>query len=154
VPGPPGGDTNPIPGTGPRIPPSVRRPGRRNGWEPSSSMTGSRSLAMSFRRPIRFPARRRLLLEVLEARDVPTVVLNHVTDTEIFPDRPLFIPVVPSNTPDGPVSVTATTGNTNLTAETVTGGRSVRFDVTGTDSAGVAFSGSITIRLFESEAPL
>ncbi|HEY2786030.1 MAG TPA: peptidylprolyl isomerase [Fimbriiglobus sp.] len=102
----------------------------------------------------RIPTRRRLRLEYLEAREVPSVTLNHITDTQIFSDRPLFIPVTPSNTPDGPVSVMTTTGNANLLAQTVTGGRSVRFDVTGTDANGNAFSGSITIRLFEDEAPL
>src|SRR4051812_42521158 len=83
----------------------------------------------------RRPARpRRLWVECLEGREVPSVTLNHVTDTEIFPDRPLFIPVTPSNTPGGPVTVTATTGNSKLLAETVTGGRSLKLDVTGTDA--------------------
>src|SRR6516162_5023486 len=104
--------------------------------------------------PTRNSRRARLRLVPLEGREVPTVVLNPITDSEIFSDRPLFVPVTPSNTPDGPVTVTAQSGNPNLTVQTVTSGRSVRFDVTGTDNTGTPFSGSITIRLFESEAPL
>ena len=106
------------------------------------------------RKKSRVPARRRLRLEPLESREVPTVTLSPITDTEMFSDRPLFIPVTPSNTPDGAVTVTALSGNSNLKAVTVTGGRSVLLNVTGTDVNGVAFSGSITIRLFENEAPL
>jgi cyclophilin family peptidyl-prolyl cis-trans isomerase len=108
---------------------------------------------MSFRRkPLRHKVR--LRVEPLEVRDVPTVLLNHITDTQLFSDRPLFIPVTPSNTPDGPVSVSVDTGTPNLVAQVVTGGRTLKLDVSGTDSAGVAFTGTITIRLFESEAPL
>ncbi len=106
------------------------------------------------RKKSRVPVRRRLRLEPLESREVPTVTLSPITDTEMFSDRPLFIPVTPSNTPDGPVTVTALSGNSNLKAVTVTGGRSVLLNVTGTDASGAAFSGSITIRLFENEAPL
>ena len=41
-----------------------------------------------------------------------------------------------------------------MTADVVTGGRSVRFDVSGVDSTNTPFTGSLTVRLFENSAPL
>ena len=96
----------------------------------------------------------RLRMEVLEGREVPTVNLAGIANTDQPNNKPLFIPVTATNTPNGPVTITASSDNTSVTTSVVAGGRSVKLDVAGTDAAGAAFAGSLTIRLFEDVAPL
>jgi len=93
-------------------------------------------------------------MEVLEGREVPTVNLAGIANTDQPNNKPLFIPVTVTNTPNGPVTITASSDNTSVTTSVVMGGRSVKLDVSGTDASGVAFTGSLTIRLFEDVAPL
>lgn len=111
------------------------------------------------------PARRpapRLWCEELEAREVPAVSLRTIFDpaavtlgaNQISSDKPTFLPVTVTNTPAGAVTTSVVSNTAGVTAEVVQGGRSVRFDLTGTDQNGAPFSGSITIRLFENVAPL
>ncbi|MBX9579719.1 MAG: peptidylprolyl isomerase [Gemmataceae bacterium] len=102
----------------------------------------------------------RLRCEQLETREVPAVLLRPLFDpaipdlATISNDKPTYLPVTVTNTPAGAVTTTVSSSNPNLRAEVVAGGRSIRFDVTGTDRDGVAFSGSLTVRLFEDAAPL
>ncbi len=96
----------------------------------------------------------RLRMEVLEGREVPTVSLAGIANTDQPNNKPLFIPVTATNTPNGPVTITAKSDNSSVTTEVVAGGRSVKLDVSGTDATGAAFTGSLTIRLFEDVAPL
>jgi cyclophilin family peptidyl-prolyl cis-trans isomerase len=102
----------------------------------------------------------RLACERLEEREVPAVLLRPIFDpaipdlATIANDKPTYLPVTVTNTPAGPVTTTASSNNPNLRAEVLQGGRSIRFDVTGTDEDGVPFSGGLTIRLFEDAAPL
>jgi cyclophilin family peptidyl-prolyl cis-trans isomerase len=96
----------------------------------------------------------RLRLTRLEEREVPSVTLADIPNQDIFTDRPLFIPVTVTNTPDGPVTVTTQSNTTGLTAEVLTGGRSIKLNVSGVDNTGAAFTGDLTIRLFENVAPL
>lgn len=97
---------------------------------------------------------RRLQLTQLEAREVPTVTIADIPDQSLFTDRPLFLPVTVTNTPAGPVTVTVQSGNANLQAEVVTGGRTLVLNVSGKDAQGQNFTGALTIRLFENVAPL
>lgn len=99
------------------------------------------------------PRRARLNVTELEAREVPAVTIADITDQQLFTDRPLFIPVTVTNTPSGPVTTTVSSSNSNLTAEVVSSGRSISFDVTGKDNLGANFSGTLTLRLFENVAP-
>jgi cyclophilin family peptidyl-prolyl cis-trans isomerase len=104
--------------------------------------------------PVRNLKPRNLLrLESLEAREVPAVTLGTISEPNIANDKPIYIPVNVTSTPAGAVSTTVTSDNANVTAAVVSGGQSIRFDVTGTDSGGVPFSGSITVRLFTDAAP-
>jgi cyclophilin family peptidyl-prolyl cis-trans isomerase len=89
----------------------------------------------------------------LEAREVPSVTLGTIDQPNIANDKPIYIPVNVTNTPNGSVTTTVSSDNANVTASVVTGGQSIRFDVSGTDSNGVAFTGSITVRLFTDAAP-
>jgi cyclophilin family peptidyl-prolyl cis-trans isomerase len=96
---------------------------------------------------------RHLRLEFLEGREVPSVTIATISQPTIPDNKPIFIPVNITSTPAGDVTTTVSSDNPNVAATVVTGGESVRFDVTGTDSNGVPFSGSITIRLFTDSAP-
>ena len=95
----------------------------------------------------------RLWCEPLEEREVPSVTLAAISDQQIANDKPTYLPVTVTNTPSGPVTTTVTSSTSNVAASVVQGGESVRFDVTGTDSNGVAFSGSMTVLLFTDSAP-
>ncbi len=111
-------------------------------------------LAQSTPTTRRNPGRsRRLALESLEEREVPSVSLGAISQPNIPNDKPIFIPVNVTNTPVGAVTTTVSSDNANVAASIVQGGQSVRFDVNGTDSNGFAFSGSITVRLFADAAP-
>jgi len=100
------------------------------------------------------PRRFRPAVELLEHREVPAVMLAPTADLQIPDDRPVYLPVTVTNTPSGMVSTTVTTDTPDVAAEVLTGGRSVRFDVTGRDAANQPFAGALTIRLFENVAPL
>ena len=91
--------------------------------------------------------------EHLEEREVPSVTLGTISQPQIPNDVPVFVPVTVTNVPAGAVTTTVTTDNANVQATVLTGGRSVRFDVSGVDAGGAPFSGSVTIRLFEDVAP-
>lgn len=95
----------------------------------------------------------RLAVELLEHREVPSVTLADIADQQISNARPTFIPVSVINTPNGAVTTTVTSNNSSVTAQVVTGGRSVQFDISGGTGAS-AFTGTLTIRLFEDVAPL
>ena len=102
---------------------------------------------------VRRTSRARLGLETLEGREVPSVTLRTPPDTELPNNVPLFLPVTTTSTPAGNLQISATSSNAAVTADVVTGGRTLKLDVTGTDAAGVAFSGTLTLRLFEDVAP-
>jgi len=92
--------------------------------------------------------------EPLEAREVPAVTLGTISQPQIPNDVPVFLPVNVTSVPAGAVTTTVTTNTANVAATVLTGGRSVRFDVSGVDANNAPFSGSVTIRLFEDAAPL
>lgn len=106
-------------------------------------------------KPTRKPSLRNALrLESLEEREVPAVTLGTISEPNIANDKPIYIPVNVTSTPAGTVTTTVSSDNANVAASVVSGGQSIRFDITGTDSGGVPFSGSITVRLFTDAAPL
>ena len=106
-------------------------------------------------RPARLPAgpAARLRLEPLEDREVPSVTLANILNQQTPLDRPIYVPVTVTNTPAAAVAYTATSSNASPQVEQVAGGRSVRLNVSGGTGAG-AFSGTLTLRLFENAAPL
>src|SRR5205823_4821754 len=82
------------------------------------SMTFRRLLAGWLARPAARPTpARRLAVEWLEPRDVPSVTLRAIPDTDAPKNLPLFLPVTPTSTPAGAVSYTATTNNPGVTAQ-------------------------------------
>jgi cyclophilin family peptidyl-prolyl cis-trans isomerase len=103
----------------------------------------------------------RLKLESLEARDVPhsgvALSLMDVPGSDFPVNKPLYVPITAMNSLGENISYSVTSTNANIAAEVVTGGRSVRFTVSGTSGEGSSatpFEGTFTIRLFEESAPL
>ena len=94
----------------------------------------------------------RLRFEPLEAREVPTVDLLGIANSDFPTNKPLFVPITATATQD--VNFSVQSDNANVSAEVVTGGRTVRFTVSGKDAQNVEFTGSFTLRLFENIAPL
>jgi cyclophilin family peptidyl-prolyl cis-trans isomerase len=105
------------------------------------------------RTPARPDLTTRLWVEPLEQREVPSVTIADIQDQQIANDRPFYIPVTVTNTPSGTVATSVTSSNPAIKAEVLGGGRSVQFDVSG-GTGSSAFSGTLTIRLFEDIAPL
>lgn len=111
-----------------------------------SHRTKSRSAA----RPKTFA---RFRVEMLEARDVPSVTLAPIADQEMASNRPFFLPIqATTSLPAGTVTHQVTEDSPNLTATVLGGNRSVKFTVTG-GSGAEAFTGTFTIQLFEQTAP-
>src|SRR4051812_4191164 len=111
-------------------------------------MTLRQLFARRASRPVFRPRPVRLSVEHLEGREVPSVTLRQDPDTDAPNTVPLFLPLTPTNTPAAAVSYTATSSNPAVKTEVIAGGTTLKLDVTGTDSAGQAFSGSITLKLF------
>ena len=107
----------------------------------------------SSRRPAPPDLTARLGVEPLEAREVPSVTIADIQDQQIANSRPFFVPVSVTNAPSGTVTTSVTSSNPAVKAEVLTGGRSVQFDVSG-GTGSSAFTGTLTIRLFEDTAPL
>ena len=101
------------------------------------------------------PFSRRLAVETLESRDVPAVTVADIPSQPIPVNHPIFLPVTAtSSLAAGQVTTTVASNNPAIAAKVLTGGRSIRFDVSGVDANNAPFTGSFTIRLFENEAPL
>ncbi len=104
--------------------------------------------------PRRTKSPAKLSLQTLEARDVPAVTLASINNTDFPTNKPLFVPLTATNTPAGRVTYSASTDNASVTTEVLTGGRTLQLEVSGTNRAGAAFTGTLTLRLFEDVAPL
>ena len=99
------------------------------------------------------PLRRKLRIEMLEARDVPSVTLASIPDSDFPSDKPLFVAAPATTSGGGAVSYSVASSNPGVTATVVTGGQSIDFSVSGTAKDGSPFSGDIILRLFQNEAP-
>lgn len=91
--------------------------------------------------------------EPLEIRKLLTATLAPISTTgQLFAGKDTLVPLDGTSTTSAPITYTASSSNPAVTATVITGGRSLRMTVSGTDSAG-AFSGQLTFRLFEDLAP-
>jgi cyclophilin family peptidyl-prolyl cis-trans isomerase len=82
-----------------------------------------------------------------------SVTLAPLITNSLPNDKIEFVAANVTNTTANPVSFTATSSNSNVTATVLSGGRSLDLNVSGVDSNNVAFTGDIVMRLFESLAP-
>ncbi|MCE9564127.1 MAG: peptidylprolyl isomerase [Planctomycetes bacterium] len=96
--------------------------------------------------------RARLGFEQLEAREVPATLAT-IADQTTPDTKDLYVPLTVTNT-TGTVSYTATSANSQVQVQVVTGGTTIVLHVTGTKAAGGTFEGDLTFRLFDSMAPI
>ncbi len=113
-------------------------------WLAPRSNKSNRSVARSLR----------LNAELLEGRDVPSVSLLSIDDTSFSNNKPLFVPVSNTAQVNGTTTVTAVSGNPDISVSVLPAGQTLKLDMSGIDKDGNPFTGSMTIRLFEDAAPL
>lgn len=104
----------------------------------------------------RRPTRRSLgWSECLEHRILlhGTLDLAEIGSADIWGGKSLFVPLAGSQTEGHAMTYTASSSNSSVAVEVLTGGRSLRMNVSGVDSGGQAFTGDLTFRLFENLAP-
>ncbi len=117
--------------------------------------------AMSLSHPIRSTSKSRLRrpalslrCEQLEERAVPTVDLTPIGDFDSSAGKDLLVPVSATDGNGDPITYTATSNNDEVEVSLLTGGRSLRLNVSGTNASGNPFTGDLTLRLFEDLAPI
>jgi cyclophilin family peptidyl-prolyl cis-trans isomerase len=92
-------------------------------------------------------------LESLEERVVLDATLPALTNDQFIGGQDLYVALPGSDTGGGPVSYTVSSSNNSVSATVVTAGTNISMTVSGTDANGVAFSGTLTFRLFDDLAP-
>ena len=91
--------------------------------------------------------------EQLEARTVMDVTLPSLAAASFSGGKDLYV-ALPATDSDGvAITYTVTSSNSSVNAEIITAGTNIRMTVSGTDSNGDAFSGTLTFRLFDDVAP-
>lgn len=99
--------------------------------------------------------RRRFDAEVLEDRALLDVTLAPIVAAEIGAGKDLYIPLTAVDDDGSDVEFNVISDNSSVFTEVITGGRSLRLNVTVTDQGdGTSFTGDITLRLFEDKAPI
>ena len=93
-----------------------------------------------------------LAIEELEGREVPAT-LAPINDFTTPNTKALYVPLTVTNTV-GSVSYTATSSNSQVHADVVAGGTTIKLSVTGKDANNNTFSGDLTLRLFDTLAPV
>ena len=93
------------------------------------------------------------LSEELEQRTMLSVTIGQLIVNDMPNTKDELIAVPTTNTTSNPLTFTAQSSNSNVTATVVSGGRSLVLNVSGVDSNNQAFTGNITFRLFEDAAP-
>ncbi len=96
--------------------------------------------------------------EALEQRQVLSVSMAPIVGPDLggvfaVPSgKDLYVPLTSVDV-GNTVTYTASSSNPNVTVEILSGNPTLKLDVTGTNSSGQAFSGTLTIQLFEDLAP-
>lgn len=92
-------------------------------------------------------------LECLESRQLLTVALSPLSAPELPAGKTLYVPLTGVDSGQAAVSYSVTSSNNSVTATILSGGQSISMTVTGKDSQGNDFSGTMTFRLFETLSP-
>ncbi|QEL18421.1 peptidylprolyl isomerase [Limnoglobus roseus] len=96
----------------------------------------------------------RLSAELLEGREVPSVTLSDISNSDFSNNKPLFVPLTNTATVNGTTTYTASSSDANVTVSVLAAGQTLKLDVSGIDKNGAAFTGTLTFRLFADAAPL
>ncbi len=125
---------------------------------PGRKKSGKRSRRSSLRS--RLGTRGVLQCEALEQRQVLSVSLSPISgpDTggvfDVPAGKDLYVPLTSTTSGVGQtVTYSVTSSNPDVVVEVLEGNTSLELNVTGTDSTGAAFSGTMTIELFADMAP-
>jgi cyclophilin family peptidyl-prolyl cis-trans isomerase len=94
----------------------------------------------------------RLALETLEGREVPAT-LAPLDDFTTPTTKALYVPLTVTGV-NGNVTYTATSTNSLVQVQVVSGGTTLKLTVSGTDSGGNPFQGDLIFRLFDDLAPV
>lgn len=92
-----------------------------------------------------------LTCEQLEGREVPAT-LAPIADFTTPNTKAFYVPLTVSDV-SGTVQYAATSSNSQVQAQIVSGGTTIRMAVSGTNAQGAAFQGTLTFRLFDTLAP-
>ena len=98
------------------------------------------------------PIQSRLSFEELEGREVPAT-LAPINDFTTPNTKALYVPLTVTNT-NGTVTYNATSTNSQVQVQVVSGGTTIKLNVTGKDASNNTFTGDLTFRLFDSLAPV
>jgi cyclophilin family peptidyl-prolyl cis-trans isomerase len=93
------------------------------------------------------------LAEALEERVMLDVTLSDIAAQTMAAGKDLYVPLTATDTTNLPTGFDVQSSNPNVTATVLTGGRSLRINVTGVDANDNEFTGDLTFRLFEDLAP-
>lgn len=104
-------------------------------------------------RPTRRRPRCGAAIEFLEPRQLLTLTLVPSVPVDLPAGKAEYIPLTATNTSQTAISFSAQSSDPNVTANVLSGGRSIRLTVTGIDSTNAQFTGVLTFRLFEAFAP-
>jgi cyclophilin family peptidyl-prolyl cis-trans isomerase len=91
---------------------------------------------------------------VTTASITKSLSINSLVSSDLPQTKVEYIPVSVSNGSTDPVIISVQSSSPNVTATVLSGGRSLRFTVSGVDANGIGFTGDIVFRLFENEAPI
>ncbi|MCA9098551.1 MAG: peptidylprolyl isomerase, partial [Planctomycetaceae bacterium] len=91
--------------------------------------------------------------ECLESSQLLTVTLSPLTSPDLPAGKTLYVPLTGVDSGSADISYSVTSSDANVTASILSGGQSIAMTVTGKDSQGNDFSGTLTFRLFETLSP-
>ena len=98
------------------------------------------------------PRQSRLSFEELEGREVPAT-LAPINDFTTPNTKAFYVPLTVTNT-NGTVTYNATSTNLQVQVQVVSGGTTIKLNVTGKDASNNTFTGDLTFRLFDTLAPV
>ncbi|MBS0260493.1 MAG: peptidylprolyl isomerase, partial [Planctomycetes bacterium] len=91
--------------------------------------------------------------EILEARSLLSITMHSLITNDLPNTKIEYIAANITNTTSNPVTFTASSSDSNVTATVLSGGRSIDFNVTFTNASKQTVTGDIIVRLFEDLAP-
>ena len=110
-------------------------------------------------RSARRNSRRSWQAERLEDRSLLAVTIGplyggEITTPRVGDGKTLYVPITATDDDSNSISYSVTSSNSDVSAEVISGGRSIRMTVSGVDANNDPFTGEITFRLFEDDHPI
>src|SRR5262245_61337096 len=97
---------------------------------------------------------KRLTIEWLEGRQMMSVNLGSLPNIQVPGAKSVLVPLTGLDSLNGPITYDFSASEQGVQLSLISPiSKSIKFDVSGTDGGNQAFSGSITVHLFEDLAP-